>query len=213
MDERCSGEVAFVTRCFHWWYFISFYFLVVISHFRIRIPQPTWNCMSYKERSEPHCTLSPNAIPSQVNTVLRAKINILLPWSTAEQRQISFPYPLYSTELLIDPNSQRQSTYFTCLVQKLCFQEKSLLVLTYHNDKNNICGGKKTCLETGCSAGFGVFGLNWSHYHGVQLGVSLLCNIQDGIMRMVTAQPCWWASLPQLVYLVTPGELFTLAAV
>lgn len=159
MDERCSGEVAFVTRCFHWWYFIFFYFLVVIAHFHICIPQPTWNCMSYKERSEPHCTLSPNAIPSQVNTVLRAKINILLPWSTAEHRQISFPYPLYSTELLIDPNSQRQSTYFTCLVQKLCFQEKSLLVLTYHNDKNNICGGKKTALKLGAVLGLG--SLDW----------------------------------------------------
>lgn len=169
--------------------------------------------MSYKERPEPHSPESPRTIPSQVNTVLRAKYNILLLWSTAEQRQISFPGPFYFTELLIDPNSQCQSTYFTCLVQKLCFQEKSFLVLTYDNDKNNIRGGKKNCFKTGCSAGFGISGLNWSHFHGVQLGVSLLCNIQDGNVRMMRAQPCWWASLPQLVHLLTLGELSTLIAV
>lgn len=45
----------------------------------------------------------------------------------------------------------------------------------------------------------GLGSLDWSH--GVQLGVSLLCNIQDGNMRMVRAQPCWWASLPQLTHL------------
>lgn len=27
------------------------------------------------------------------------------------------------------------------------------------------------------------------------------CNIQDGNMRMVRAQPCWWASLPQIIHL------------
>lgn len=44
--------------------FFCFFFLVIIAHFPIHIPQPTGNCMSYKERPEPHCTLSPSEIPS-----------------------------------------------------------------------------------------------------------------------------------------------------
>lgn len=120
---------------------------------------------------------------------------------------MSFSYPLLSIELLIDLNFQCQSTSFKCLVQNLCFVKKIPSVKTYYNVKNNMWR-KKNVLKSGHSAGLGVFGLNWNHYHNVHQAVSVLWNKQYRDVRTVRAWPCQRGGLPELIYLVSFNELF-----
>lgn len=82
-------------------------------------------------------------------------------------------------------------------------------MLTYCKDKNNICGGEKTALKLGGSAGFGIFGLkSWGAAGCIPAVQYPGWEYEDGeSTALLVSQPAS-AHSP-----VTLGEIFTLTAV